>query len=314
MKSVIIKLLFAAVTSALCLLAIPFSFGDTLVMRDGTRVTGVLVGRNTNTITFQNSRGNVRRYRASSVRSIEISDSDANNNGYGSPNGDNSGTYNNSDYGNSNSDARPNNGNYGSNSNSGYNGNSRNSRNGSNDRSYNDHQPEVLPAGTRIAVLTNEMIDSKNATESQTFSGQVDQDVVDNTNETIIPRGSPAQLVIRKLSSGGVVGGSEMALDIQSITVHGRRYRVSTEDLKEKGAGGIGANKRTAEMVGGGAVVGTILGALLGHGKGAAIGAAAGAAGGAGVQVLTKGKEVKVPAETVLQFSLDQAVTLAPES
>ena len=56
------KLLLAAVASALCLLAIPVaSFGDTLVLRDGTRVTGVLVGRTANTVTFQNSRGDVRR-------------------------------------------------------------------------------------------------------------------------------------------------------------------------------------------------------------------------------------------------------------
>jgi outer membrane lipoprotein SlyB len=66
-------------------------------------------------------------------------------------------------------------------------------------------------------------------------------------------------------------------------------------------------------MVGGGAVIGTIIGAIVGHGKGAAIGAAVGAAGGAGAQVLTKGKQVIIPAETVLQFNLDQAVTLAPE-
>jgi outer membrane lipoprotein SlyB len=66
-------------------------------------------------------------------------------------------------------------------------------------------------------------------------------------------------------------------------------------------------------MVGGGAVIGTIIGALVGHGKGAAIGAAVGAAGGAGAQVLTKGKEVMIPAETILKFNLDQDVTLAPE-
>jgi hypothetical protein len=72
----------------------------------------------------------------------------------------------------------------------------------------------------------------------------------------------------------------------------------------------VGANRRTAEMVGGGAVLGTLLGAIAGGGKGAAIGAAAGAAAGAGVQVLTRGKTVRVPAESVLTFRLDQPVTL----
>ena len=154
---------------------------------------------------------------------------------------------------------------------------------------------------------------SKTAASNQLFSAQVDQDVIDSSNELIVPKGSPAQLIIRTVSSGGVTGSPVITLDIQSITVNGRRYNVTTADLKQKGIGGIGANKRTAEMIGGGAVIGTIIGAIAGHGKGAAIGAAVGAAGGAGTQVLTKGKQVIIPAETVLKFSLDQAVTLAPE-
>lgn len=59
-------------------------------------------------------------------------------------------------------------------------------------------------------------------------------------------------------------------------------------------------------MVGGGAALGTLIGAVAGGGKGAAIGAITGAAGGAAIQVLTRGKEVNVPAETVLTFRLDQ--------
>ena len=179
--------------------------------------------------------------------------------------------------------------------------------------STNDHQPELLPAGTQLVILTNEAIDSKTASSNQLFSGQVDQDVIDNSNELIVPKGSPAQLIIRTVSSGGVAGSSEITLDIQSITVNGRRYNVTTTNLRQKGRNGLGANKRTAEMVGGGAVIGTIIGAIVGHGKGAAIGAAVGAAGGAGAQVLTKGKQVMIPAETVLKFNLDKAVTLAPE-
>jgi outer membrane lipoprotein SlyB len=63
-------------------------------------------------------------------------------------------------------------------------------------------------------------------------------------------------------------------------------------------------------MVGGGAVLGTLLGALAGGGKGAAIGAVAGAAAGGSVQVLTKGREIRVPAETVLNFRLEEPLHL----
>jgi hypothetical protein len=65
-------------------------------------------------------------------------------------------------------------------------------------------------------------------------------------------------------------------------------------------------------MVGGGAAIGALIGALVGHGKGAAIGAGVGAAAGAGGEVLTKGKEVRVPAETVMNFKLDKDLSLNP--
>src|SRR5438445_4979213 len=85
----------------------------------------------------------------------------------------------------------------------------------------------------------------------------------------------------------------------------GIRGTVSTEDVAQKGTEGLGKNKRTAEMVGGGAVLGTLIGAIAGGGKGAAIGAATGAAAGAGTEVLTRGKAVRVPAESKLRFKLD---------
>ena len=242
---------------------------DTLVLQDGTRISGVFVSRTSSTITFKNTRGVVHRYTASQVQNVELTSTSTRQAEYNAPR------------------------NHGA--------------------SNNDHQPELLPAGTQLVILTNEAIDSRAAASNQLFSAQVDQDVIDSSNELIVPKGSPAQLIIRTVSSGGVTGSPEITLDVQSITVNGRRYNVTTSDLKQKGTGGIGANKRTAEMVGGGAVIGTIIGAIVGHGKGAAIGAAAGAVGGAGAQVLTKGKQVIIPAETVLKFSLDQSVTLAPE-
>ncbi len=63
-------------------------------------------------------------------------------------------------------------------------------------------------------------------------------------------------------------------------------------------------------MVGGGAALGTLLGAIAGGGKGAAIGAVAGGAAGGTAQVLTRGKQVRVPAETILSFQLEKPLHL----
>jgi hypothetical protein len=118
-------------------------------------------------------------------------------------------------------------------------------------------------------------------------------------------------LTIAEVNTGKMgVGSNQAALALRSITVSGRTYMVQTETQQASGNRGIGANKRTAEMTGGGALLGTVIGAMAGGGKGALIGAVVGGAGGAAAQVLTRGKEVKVPAETLLTFKLDQPLTL----
>ncbi len=170
-------------------------------------------------------------------------------------------------------------------------------------------QAGVVPSGTEISVRTNETIDSRTTHAGQTFSAVVEQDITDDSGRVAIPRGSDAQVVLRKVSGGGL-GSGEMTLDLHSVTVGGRRYMVGTSDIEKSNKRGIGKNRRTAKMVGGGAVLGTLIGAVAGGGKGAAIGAIAGAAAGGTAQVLTKGRQVRVPAETVLKFRLDQSLQI----
>jgi uncharacterized protein YcfJ len=169
------------------------------------------------------------------------------------------------------------------------------------------------PAGTELVVRTVDTIDSRDTGRQQTFSAVVEQEVTNASGRVIIPERSGAQLIIRHVSSGGATGSPEMVLDIQSIIVDGRTYFVSTTDLTLESNTGIGQNKRTAETIGGGALLGTIIGAIAGGGKGAEIGVLVGAAGGAGAQVLTRGRDVQVPAETVLKFRLDRPVMLQAE-
>ena len=169
-----------------------------------------------------------------------------------------------------------------------------------------------VPAGTLLSIRTNDTIDSKTSQVGQTFPAEVQEDVLGNNGEVLIPKGSPASLILRNVAAGGTTGSTELALDLESVTVNGQHYVVSTKDLQQSNNQGIGKNRRTGEMIGGGAVLGTLLGAIAGGGKGAAIGAVAGAAAGGATQVLTRGKEVKIPAETVLKFSLDKPLELQP--
>ena len=171
---------------------------------------------------------------------------------------------------------------------------------------------KTISSGTELSLRTNDAIDSKTATAGQKFSAVMYQDVLDNSGALAISKGSDAELVIRSTAGGSVTKTSSLVLDVDTITVAGKRYVVSTGDVQQKGRQGLGANKRTAEMVGGGAAIGALIGAIAGKGKGAAIGAGVGAAAGAGAQVLTKGDQVRVPAETVLTFKLERDLRLEP--
>ena len=168
----------------------------------------------------------------------------------------------------------------------------------------------VVPEGTEIVVRTNDAIDSTTASEGQSFSATVQEAVTDPDDHTLIAKGSDARLVVRRASTGGTTGSPQLSLALESINIGGHRYSVTSADVEQGKNKGIGKNRRTGEYVGGGAVLGTLLGAIAGGGKGAAIGAVAGAAAGGTAQVLTKGKEVKIPSETTLRFRLDQPLTL----
>jgi hypothetical protein len=120
-----------------------------------------------------------------------------------------------------------------------------------------------------------------------------------------IPRGSYVELIVR------VAPDSDLNLDLDSVTVNGRRYAIdAAEHIESQRRDGVGANERTAQHVGGGAILGSIIGAIAGGGKGAAIGAAAGAAAGAGTEMATRGREVRVPAESLLTFRLEHPLVV----
>ena len=170
----------------------------------------------------------------------------------------------------------------------------------------------TLPAGALIPVRTEETIDAAIATGGQTYPAEVTRDVTDAAGAVVIPRGSNAQIIIRSAAKGGrIKGASDLILDLDSVSVDGRLYRLDTQDVVRKGRDGVGVNKRTGIFTGGGAAVGAIIGAIAGGGRGAAIGAGAGAGAGAGTQIVTRGPSIRIPVESVLTFKLDAALRVA---
>ena len=173
---------------------------------------------------------------------------------------------------------------------------------------------KVVPVGTQISIHTDERIDSKDSSTGQLYAATVSEDVSDAAGGIAIPAGTPAKLVVRSIETGGAVHTPELVLDLFSVTVKGKEYRVVSSDEDVSGKKGLGANRRTTEFGGGGAALGALLGGIFGGGKGAGIGAAAGAGGGLLTQLVTRGKQVKIPAEAQLTFRLDRTLVLRPHS
>jgi hypothetical protein len=169
-----------------------------------------------------------------------------------------------------------------------------------------------LRVGTQISVRTEETIDSGRAVEGQGYAAEITRDVLDANGAVVIPRGSNAQIIIRSASRGGQFSGSsDLIIDMRSVSVDGQQYEIETADIVERGRDGVGANQRTARYAGGGAAIGAIIGAIAGQGKGAAIGAGSGAAAGIAGELLTKGRAIRLPPETLLTFQLDRPFRIA---
>src|SRR6267378_6802191 len=195
------------------------AWSDTLLLRNGRTLSGTLIAANRNTISFQDPTGRRVRYSVSAVEAVQFGDGPYNSGNHGRP--ENGGRVN--PVNDRNQD-------------------NRNDNRYQENRDYGQSRMErvVLPVGTEVVVRTNERIDSRDVVEGQTFSAQIEEDIRDTDGSVAIPRGSDVRLVTRRVEVNG-----DITLDVDSITVAGRRYRVSTsdEELQNRKAG-VGGNAR----------------------------------------------------------------------
>ncbi len=75
-----------------------------------------------------------------------------------------------------------------------------------------------------------------------------------------------------------------------------------------------GKGKRSAAFIGGGAGMGMLIGGLATGGVGLLVGGLAGGGAGALGAAFTGNSDLKIPAETVVTFRLQDALTLAPDT
>lgn len=165
----------------------------------------------------------------------------------------------------------------------------------------------TVPAGT---VITVRMIDSVDSTTNQVgdqFHASLENDLVAN-GVVVAPKGADVYGRLAQVqSAGSIKGQSQLELQLTGIRINGTIMPVTSGDYD---VAGKSRGKQSAERIGGGAVLGAVIGAIAGGGKGAAIGAGVGAGAGTAVQVMTKGQQVRVPSETVLDFTLQSPIRI----
>ncbi len=165
----------------------------------------------------------------------------------------------------------------------------------------------TLPSGTTLAVRLVDTIDSETSQPGQTFHATLDSPLAFE-GDVAIPSGFDVEgHIVDVKSAGKFAGQSLLALQLDRISAGGKYYNLQTDQYRRQGTS---RGKNTAEKVGAGAGIGAIIGAIAGGGKGAAIGAAAGGGLGGGVQAATKGQQIRLPSETVLNFTLQAPLTV----
>ena len=170
-------------------------------------------------------------------------------------------------------------------------------------------QPVVVESGTVLTVRTSQGLSSKTSQSGQTFLATLAQPIGVN-GKTALPSGSTVSgTVVSAKAKGKIKGQGELSLTLTSISVGGHTYSIQTNVFSSTAKG---KGKRTAATTGGGAAGGALIGGIAGGGKGAGIGALIGAGAGFIGGAATGNKQIEIPAESALSFTLAAPLTLPP--
>jgi hypothetical protein len=162
----------------------------------------------------------------------------------------------------------------------------------------------VVPAGTRVTIRTTETLSAEHGGGiGSGFSGVLNSPVTVR-GVVAFPRGTAVRgEIVSANGRGHFTGDGVLGLELR--TVGG--YRVETSEYVKRIHG---RGKRTAGFIGGGAGIGALIGGLAGGGKGALIGGMAGAGGGTVAGAYTGHRDVVLPSESAISFTLRNSISV----
>jgi hypothetical protein len=160
----------------------------------------------------------------------------------------------------------------------------------------------TIPAGTALTIRIDQRISAKASHAGDTFTGEVVNPVLGGDGGPLVPKGSPVGGVVAVAHKRGHFKGSSLLeLRLTSLTLNGTQYPLTTRDLaaRKKGKG-----KRTAGMIGGGAGLGMLVGGIATGGVGLVVGGLVGGGAGTAAAGMTGNRDLNIPAESIVRFTL----------
>jgi hypothetical protein len=169
----------------------------------------------------------------------------------------------------------------------------------------------VIPAGTEIHVRLDRTLDTKRDRAGRLFGATLASPVLVD-GRVIVPSGTAFEgRVVEAKESGRLKGRAVLGLALVSFHLNGATYSIETGPTVRTSHS---HKRRNLALIGGGSGGGAAIGAIAGGGPGALIGAGAGAAAGVTTAFITGKKNVRLPAETPLYFSLRNQVQVPAAS
>lgn len=163
----------------------------------------------------------------------------------------------------------------------------------------------VVPVGQEMDVRMAASLSSETSTVEQRFEATTVVDLMQD-GRVLVPAGSVIQGVVSAVDKAGRIDrDGSLTLAFDRLRVRGREYDIRAAATQVFESRGIRDEAGTAGV---GAGVGGIVGGLLGGVKGAILGAAIGAGGAIAA---TDGKDIKLPAGSIIRIRMDSPVRVA---
>ena len=162
----------------------------------------------------------------------------------------------------------------------------------------------VIPVGQELDVRLQNTLSSETATVEQRFEATTAVDLTQD-GRVLVPAGSTVRGVVSDVRRPGRVDRvGSLTLSFDRLVVRGREHTIRGMATQVFESGGIREEAGTAGV---GAGVGGVIGGLIGGLKGAVLGAVIGAGGAIAA---TEGKDIHLPAGSIVRIRLDSAVNV----